>query len=104
MYKFLVFIFGISCITNAQHHISMQCKLDEKEKTIAIKQEILYKNNSNIGINHIVLNDWNHAFSHKETVLAKRFSDEFVRSFYFAPSENKVNKRLQIFKIYLLTI
>ncbi|MFY7810346.1 MAG: aminopeptidase [Flavobacterium sp.] len=91
MYKFLVFVFGFSFITNAQHHISMQCKLDENEKTIAIKQEILYKNNSKTALNHIVLNDWNHAFSHKETVLAKRFSDEFVRSFYFAPSENLGN-------------
>jgi hypothetical protein len=38
----------------------MQCKLDENEKTIAIKQEILYKNNSKTALNHIVLNDWNH--------------------------------------------
>ena len=91
MFKFLVFLFGISFFANAQHQINMQCLLDVKQKTIAINQEILFKNNSNIALNHIILNDWNHAFSHKETVLAKRFSDEFVRGFYFASNEDLGN-------------
>lgn len=91
MYKFLVFLFGFGFFANAQHQVAMQCELNIKQKTIAINQEILFKNNSNVVLNHIILNDWNHAFSHKGTLLAKRFSDEFIRSFYFAPNSDLGN-------------
>jgi hypothetical protein len=72
----------------AQVSIKMNCFLDPEANTIKIDQEIIYKNQSNAALNHIILNDWNQAFSNKKTELAKRFSDEFVRSFYFAPTSD----------------
>jgi hypothetical protein len=41
-----------------------------------------------------VLNDWNNAFSAKNTPLAKRFSDEFVRAYHLAKEEERGNTKI----------
>ena len=66
------------------HQIKAKVLLDSPKALLHIEQEILYYNDSDEHLNHIILNDWNHAFSSKSSALAKRFSDEFVRSFHFA--------------------
>lgn len=79
----LLFLF--SWISMAQNHqIKAKVLLDSQKALLHIEQEILYYNDSGEYLNHIILNDWNHAFSSKSSALAKRFSDEFVRSFHFA--------------------
>ncbi|BDB53451.1 aminopeptidase [Flavobacterium ammonificans] len=52
--------------------------------TLRIQQEITFINASNDTLSSIVLNDWNHAYSDKNTPLAQRFSDEFYRGFHLA--------------------
>ena len=54
-----------------------------------IQQQITFSNQSNDTLTSIVLNDWNNAFSTKNTPLAKRFSDEFFRSFHLAKEEER---------------
>lgn len=68
----------------AQHQSRISAVLDDEKKTLAVSQEILFFNQTNDTLTTIILNDWNHAFSGKSTPLAKRFSDEFVRSFHLA--------------------
>nr|WP_100433645.1 aminopeptidase [Flavobacterium sp. 1] len=53
-------------------------------KTVTIDQEITFHNQSNDTLTSIVLNDWNNAFSDKESPLGKRFSDEFYNKFHLA--------------------
>ncbi|WP_196854232.1 aminopeptidase [Flavobacterium sp. CAN_S2] len=67
----------------------MKVELNAANKTLSIKQEIIFVNQSDDTLNSIVLNDWNHAFSNKNTPLAKRFSDEFYRGFHLAKEEER---------------
>ena len=68
----------------AQHRSNMNVELNPDTKTLSIQQEITFFNQSNDSISSIVLNDWNNAYSDKNTPLGKRFSDEFYRGFHLA--------------------
>ncbi|MFV8345815.1 aminopeptidase [Flavobacterium sp. ZB4P13] len=67
----------------------MKAELNTENKTLNIQQEITFFNQSNDTLTSIVLNDWNNAFSTKNTPLAKRFSDEFYRGFHLAKEEER---------------
>ncbi|WP_091205036.1 gluzincin family metallopeptidase [Flavobacterium xueshanense] len=67
----------------------MTAALHADNKTLAIQQKIIFINQSDDTLTSIVLNDWNHAFSNKNTPLAKRFSDEFYRGFHLAKEEER---------------
>ncbi|RTZ04189.1 aminopeptidase [Flavobacterium bomense] len=67
----------------------MSVVLNIEKKTLDIKQEIIFNNQSDDTLTSIVLNDWNNAFSNKNTPLAKRFSDEFYRGFHLAKEEER---------------
>lgn len=73
----------------SQHSIAIKARVDTENKTIIVEQEIDYHNSSDIIINEIYLNDWNNAFSSKNSALAKRFSDEFIRAFHLAKEEER---------------
>lgn len=73
----------------AQHHSKMIVELNAESKTLNIQQEITFFNESNDTLTSIVLNDWNNAYSDKNTPLAKRFSDEFYRGFHLAKIEER---------------
>jgi hypothetical protein len=85
----LLYIFFISATVHAQHHIKMAASVDAASKTIRVQQEITYHNQTNDILFSVVLNDWNNAYSGKDTPLAKRFSDEYVRAFHLAKDEER---------------
>ena len=91
IYKIFLFILVLltSIKQQAQHHSKMTVELNTKNKTLLIKQEITFFNESNDTLKSIVLNDWNNAYSNKNTPLAKRFSDEFYRGFHLAKEEER---------------
>ncbi len=72
-----------------QNEITIQAALIENGKKIDVSEEITVKNTSNIALTEIALNDWNHAFSSKKTALAKKFSDEFNRSFHLSNTSER---------------
>ena len=74
----------IASNTVAQHQSKMIVELVPGKHTLRVQQEITFVNQSNDTLNSIVLNDWNNAYSNKNTPLAKRFSDEFYRGFHLA--------------------
>ncbi len=69
--------------------MDIKAKLDVPNKTIAVNQNIIYKNTSSDTLSFIYLNDWNNAYSTKKTPLAKRFIEEFNDKFHFAKSEQR---------------
>lgn len=73
----------------AQHHSAFEVVINPESKTLVVKQELTFYNQSNDTLATIVLNDWNNAYSSKTTPLARRFSDEFVRSFHIAKDEER---------------
>ena len=91
IYKIFLFILVLltSLKQHAQHHSKMTVELNTENKTLLIKQEITFFNESNDTLKSIVLNDWNNAYSTKNTPLAKRFSDEFYRGFHLAKEEER---------------
>lgn len=69
----------------------MEVAVNLELKTLNVKQDITFYNTSNDSLSTIVLNDWNNAFSDKNTPLAKRFSDEFYRGFHLAKAAERGN-------------
>lgn len=93
LYKVILFFFVLfsSIKQFAQHHSKMEVAVNFELKTLNVKQNITFYNTSNDTIDSIVLNDWNNAFSNKNTPLAKRFSDEFYRGFHLANAAERGN-------------
>ena len=67
----------------------MVVEVNTSRNTLSIQQEIVYFNQSKDTLTSIVLNDWINAYSSKTSPLAKRFSDEFNRSFHLAKDEER---------------
>lgn len=84
---FLCFIFWNK--QQAQHRTLLNVAFDFEKKVLHIEQETTFFNPSKVTINQLILNDWNSAYANTNTVLADRFSDEFVRSFHFAKPEER---------------
>ncbi|WP_313807726.1 aminopeptidase [Flavobacterium sp.] len=73
----------------AQNRSAIQATFDANTKKIQVRQEINFVNNSSVVLKEIVLNDWNNAYSDKNSALGKRFSDEFVRIFHLAKEDDR---------------
>jgi len=68
----------------AQHENILTANLDGQTKEITIQQEFHYKNSSDSILEVLYFNDWNNAYSSKNTGLAKRFAEEFKKSLHLA--------------------
>ena len=67
----------------------MTVRINTEEKTLLVKQVLTFNNATKDTIKHIILNDWNNAFSSKSSALAKKYSDEFVRTFHLASEKER---------------
>ena len=76
-------------VCNAQHNNILTATLDDDNKAIAVQQEFIYENNSDVILNVLYFNDWAHAYSNKNTGLAKRFAEEFKRSLHLAKQNER---------------
>lgn len=87
--KSFIVLLAFSASVFAQNVSSMDVTLDSENKILHVKQSISFQNTSDTPLQSLVFNDWNNAYSAKDTPLAKRFSDEFVRSYYRAKAEDR---------------
>lgn len=71
----------------AQHHSDILANYNPQTHQLRVRQQLTYTNSSSDTLRNLVLYDWNHAYSDKNSELGKRFSDEFVRRFHFAPKK-----------------
>lgn len=67
----------------------MTANVNMDTKLIVIDQELTFYNQTNDTLNFIYLNDWNNAFSDKNSPLGKRFSDEFYNKFHMSLEEDR---------------
>jgi hypothetical protein len=72
-----------------QNNSHIVVELNSEKKILVVQQKIVFQNQSQDALSSIVLNDWNNAYSNKNTPLAKRFSDEFYRGFHLAKEEER---------------
>ena len=56
--------------------------LDSEERLIFVKQKIIFTNPDTEKLNVLFLQDWINAYKNTQTPLAKRFAEDFSRSFY----------------------
>ena len=85
--KIILLIFPF--LIYSQHSTKMIVRVNIEDHTLLINQTLTYNNTSNDTLQHIILNDWNNAFSSKSSALAKRFSDEFIRAFHLATDKER---------------
>ncbi|MFP9115999.1 aminopeptidase [Flavobacterium sp. RHBU_3] len=81
----------------AQHKNNISAQFNPGEHTIDVSQELTYVNTTTDTLNHIILNDWNNAYSDKTTPMAKRFTDEFIKAFHLAKDADRGNTTLYNF-------
>ncbi|MDK2772958.1 MAG: aminopeptidase [Flavobacterium sp.] len=87
LFKILYFFSLISLGQNHQQNIT--ATVDIENHIVKIKQEVVYFNNSSNELSLIKFQDWNNAFSSKKSAIARRFSDEFIRSFHLASEKDR---------------
>ncbi|SEP65670.1 M1 family aminopeptidase [Flavobacterium urocaniciphilum] len=76
-------------VSFAQNEIKINAKIHENGKRIEVFQEVKITNTSNTTLKEITFNDWNNAFSSKKSALAKKFSDEYNRSFHLSKKNER---------------
>ncbi|NAS13128.1 gluzincin family metallopeptidase [Poritiphilus flavus] len=81
----------------SQHINTITATLEEETQEINIQQEFIYTNHTNFPLDTLYFNDWAHAYSNKNTALAKRFADEFKKSLHLA--KDKERGATEIFSI-----
>lgn len=90
-FKVIVFVavLMVSSSQYGQHSSRLHAEVDAVGNTIRVTQDLVYFNQSSDTLRSIVLNDWISAYSDKNTLLARRFSDEFVRNFQLAKESER---------------
>src|SRR5690606_13395126 len=87
--RLLTSLLLIPALSWAQHRVSIRATYDESSHSFTVDQQLTYRNQSDDPLRHLIVNDWNNAYSSKTTPLAERFSDEFKRAFYYAREEER---------------
>lgn len=85
----LILGLGITFSFQGQTSINITAVLNDSTRIINIQQEIVYQNTGDIALPEIYLNDWANSFRDKETPLAKRFAEDYIRRFHFAAEEER---------------
>jgi len=88
-YRQLILLLFCAISTYAQHSNSLTATLDDETKSINIQQEFIYMNSSKDTLETLYFNDWAHAYSDKNTALAKRFAEEFKKSLHLANDDER---------------
>ena len=94
VYLFICFI-GLTYQGNAQHSNTLRASLNGFTKEIDITQQFTYRNSANDTLYALYFNDWAHAYSNKNTALAKRFADEFRKSLHLAKDKDRGSTQIQ---------
>jgi len=87
-FLFSFFLFSINLVSG-QHNNTLVVYAEPENKTLTVEQEITYFNATKDTLKDYILNDWNNAYSDKNSKLAKRFSDEFYRGFHLAKDSDR---------------
>lgn len=87
--KLLFFLLGFLFTIGgfAQHKLNVNAELLAENHSMKIRSELVL--DTLFTADYLYLYDWNHAYSSTSTPLGQRFSDEFVRSFYYAEDKDR---------------
>lgn len=86
----LFFILSLPIAIYGQHHENkMTATLNQETNIVEIQQEFTYINDSEDILKELYFNDWANSYSNKTTALAKRFSEEFIKSLHLAKESER---------------
>jgi hypothetical protein len=85
----IFFILLWSSGLHAQVRHILKAEWEPEHQKLNVQQRIEYTNSTADTLHYLILNDWNHAYSDKNSPLGRRFSDEFVRSFHLAKDKER---------------
>lgn len=88
IYSVVLLLFFVQQLS-AQHTNELIAKIDTEQHTINIQQTFTFQNASDDPLDELYFNDWNHAYSSKNTPLAKRFAEEFKKSLHLAKDKDR---------------
>ena len=93
MIRQYLFILSILCglvsSLSAQHQIDARVEISDDLRNWEIGQKIVFVNHTGKELSAIYLYNWLNAFSDKESPLAERYAEEFVRKFHFATAKER---------------
>lgn len=89
LHRFPILLFMLCTSLWGQHKNEIVATLDGPTNQIRIRQHFTYVNHSDKGQSTLFFNDWNHAYSNKNTALAKRFAEEFNRGLHLAKDRER---------------
>ena len=92
-------LFGLISKIAAQHEIDASVDIEDDVRNWNIRQEIVFNNTSDQDLQSIYLYNWLNAFSLKDSPLANRYAEEFVRKFHFASAEERGGTTIENIKI-----
>src|SRR5690625_27564 len=82
----------------AQIDIQAEAFFSPGSRTLSVKQEISYFNESHDALHEIYLNDWNHAFSSKTSPLGKHYSSHYLHRSHFSNQSERGETRIDVIK------
>lgn len=86
-YLFIASVIGSTVY--GQHSNTINANLNAETNEILVQQQFIYENSSDSTLTELYFNDWNHAYSGKNTALAKRFGDQFKKALHLAKDRNR---------------
>lgn len=72
-----------------QHDNTLKATLERESNSINIQQEFTFRNQSSDSLSVLYFNDWAHAYSDKNTALAKRFAEDFKKALHLAKDRDR---------------
>ncbi len=98
MKKFLFIVcvlcfFGVKSIAQ-NNSINITSILLTRTDELKIKQTIKFHNKSNVDLNEIYLHNWPNAYKDKNTPLAKRFIENYSKTFHFTGDKNRGSSKI----------
>jgi len=84
-----ILLLVLSSVVTAQHAHHIIAHLEPESDIIHVKDSMIVVNDSDHSWDKIVMLDWAHAFSSKDTPLANRFAEDFKNKFQFAPEDHR---------------
>ncbi|MGJ8684155.1 MAG: aminopeptidase [Nonlabens sp.] len=79
----------ISALSYGQHSHNIIAHLKPESDILQVRDSMVVRNTSDHSWDKIIMLDWAHAFSSKDTPLANRFAEDFKNKFQFAPDDHR---------------
>jgi len=97
-YIFLTLLISIFCLNTSfsqTNSIDIEAVLNPSTNEINITQKTIFYNNSEVPLNEIYFHNWANAYKDIKTPLAKRFIENYKKSFHFTADKNRGHTNIQ---------